>query len=401
MTQSKQSITTSLFRDVLGLFPTGVVAVTGVGDSGQPIGMILGSFVSVSLDPPLVSFLPGKSSSSWSKLARCERYCINVLGSNQEDVCRALASKSPDKFDGIAYSESDWGNPMIVGSLAYIHCKRETVHDEGDHEIVICEVEDLAASAPGTPLLFYRGGFGTFTSQSLVNGGSALMEKVQLLDRIRDLPEALAQELGTEVSAVALVENEVVLIGSYGRSRTVDFPTRVGQYLPFIPPIGGVFASWGDGALKDAWLNNSGTDGSTERNAAMNSISNIRRRGYALGMGHNRSLAWEQAAYFRSVGDPQISAAELCRRIAATLEHYNPETLDASVDHEFHFAQAPIFDAQSQVQLALTLWGPPGKMPAEEVGKWSSKVLETALRATQRIGGVEPENTWAATSTKL
>ncbi|MCT4333139.1 flavin reductase [Paracoccus sp. YLB-12] len=384
------AVTSSQFRDVLGNFPTGVVAVTGIDDAGQPIGMILGSFGSVSLDPPLVSFMPAKSSSSWARLAGCKHYCINILGASQEDICRVLASKSADKFQDVAFTASSCGDPMIIGSLAHIHCRPVTVHDAGDHDIVVCQVDDLSAASPGTPLLFYRGGFGTFTSQSLLSSETALMDKVRLLDRIRDLPESLAQELDTEVSAVALFNEEIVLIGSYGRSRAVDFPSRVGQHLPFMPPIGGVFASWCSPELQAMWLANAGAAGSPERAVATDTIKQIRRRGFAMGLGHEHSLAWEQAAYWKSAGDPKVTSAELRRRIAATLHHYNPASLCDAEEHEFHFAQAPIFDAQSEVQLALTLWGPPGSMPVKNINVWTARLLDATKLATERIGGTAP-----------
>lgn len=391
MTHQSSAIKPAHFRDVLGQYPTGVVAVTALDDAGNPLGMILGSFGSVSLDPPLISFMPGKSSSSWAHLARCDRYCINVLGAHQEDVCRALASKQPDKFAGVAWTASPCGAPVIIGSLAYIHCVREAVHDAGDHHIAVCRVEALTTGAPGTPLLFYRGGYGTFTAQSLLSSEAELMAKVRLLDRIRDLPETLARDLGTEVSAVALVKSEVVLIGSFGRSRAVDFPSRVGQYLPFMPPIGGVFAAWGSWQLRDAWLANAGGEDSAAHACAAESIVQIRRRGYALGMGHAHSLEWERAAYLKSVGDAQISAAELCRRIRATLKHYNPPPLDSGIEHEFHFAQAPIFDAEGDVALALTLWGPHETMPVDQIRTWSAQLLDTASSSSLRIGDAAPD----------
>ncbi|MDP0926180.1 flavin reductase family protein [Paracoccus onubensis] len=169
MSDHNSNITSGLFREVLGQYPTGVVAVTGLGGDGQPVGMILGSFSSVSLEPPLVSFMPGKASSSWSRLASLRRYCINILGADQEDICRTLTSKSPDRFRKLPWASSARGNPMIAGSLAYIGCRREAVLDAGDHQIVLCRVETLSAGALGTPLLFYRGGYGTFTDQSPVD----------------------------------------------------------------------------------------------------------------------------------------------------------------------------------------------------------------------------------------
>lgn len=386
MTDHGSAIQPAHFRDVLGQYPTGVVAVTALDDSGGPLGMILGSFGSVSLDPPLVSFMPGKSSSSWARLAGCERYCINVLGADQEDVCRGLTSKQPDKFTDVAWTARPGEAPEITGSLAYIHCLRDMIHDAGDHHITICRVERLAMGSPGTPLLFYRGGYGTFTAQSLLSSETELMAKVRLLDRIRDLPEGLARDLGTEVSAVALVKNEVVLIGSFGRSLVVDFPSRVGQYLPFMPPIGGVFAAWGPPQLRDAWMANAGTQDSVAYRCARDSIVQIRRRGYALGLGHEHSLEWERAAYCKSIGDARITTAELRRRIAASLDHYNPPPLDGVAAHEFHFAQAPIFDAKGEVSLALTLWGPLDTMQADQVRAWSARLLDIASQASLRIG---------------
>ena len=56
------------FRTVLGHFPTGVTVVAGTDDTGAH-GLAIGSFFSISLDPPLVGFCVGESSQSWAKVA--------------------------------------------------------------------------------------------------------------------------------------------------------------------------------------------------------------------------------------------------------------------------------------------------------------------------------------------
>jgi 3-hydroxy-9,10-secoandrosta-1,3,5(10)-triene-9,17-dione monooxygenase reductase component len=56
------------FRTVLGHFPTGVTIVTGL-DGDAPVGFTIGSFTSVSLDPPLVGFLPQINSDTWAAMA--------------------------------------------------------------------------------------------------------------------------------------------------------------------------------------------------------------------------------------------------------------------------------------------------------------------------------------------
>ncbi|GAA0951296.1 flavin reductase family protein [Actinocorallia libanotica] len=160
--QGAGTVESSRFRQVLGRYPTGVVVVTALDETGTAIGMVVGSFTSVSLDPPLVAFLPDKGSSSWRALrASGDRFCVNVLSADQEDVCRAVATRKTDKFHDIGWRPSPAGNPVIDGAAAWIDCVTEQVHDAGDHHIVVGRVLVLDAG-DGDPLLFYRGGYGSF-----------------------------------------------------------------------------------------------------------------------------------------------------------------------------------------------------------------------------------------------
>ena len=83
------------YRQVLGHFPTGVTVITAMND-GVPVGMAIGSFASLSLDPPQVLFCAGQSSSSWPKVRAAGSFCVNLLAEDQEDVCRVFASKAED-----------------------------------------------------------------------------------------------------------------------------------------------------------------------------------------------------------------------------------------------------------------------------------------------------------------
>lgn len=147
------------FRQVLGHFPTGVCVVSAI-EGGTPVGMAIGSFFSVSLDPPLVGFCAGRSSSTWPRLRAAGGFCINVLADDQEGVSRVFASKDPDKFAGIGWEPSPLGSPRIDGALAWIDCALETTHEAGDHDIAIGAVHDLAVAREGNPLVFFRGGYG-------------------------------------------------------------------------------------------------------------------------------------------------------------------------------------------------------------------------------------------------
>lgn len=155
------SIDPNEFRRVLGHFPTGVTVVTGIDDDG-PIGMAIGSFVSVSLDPPLVGFLPQVESSTWKRLKETGCFCVNVLGEDQKDVCGVFASKSDDKFAGIDWTTEVTGAPVIPGSIAWIDCETHAVHDGGDHDIVVGMVKALGTVGSTGPLLFFQGGYGRY-----------------------------------------------------------------------------------------------------------------------------------------------------------------------------------------------------------------------------------------------
>ena len=88
------SFDSSRFRQVLGHVPTSVVVVTGITPSGDPSGLTIGSFTSVSLDPPLVGFLPGFNSKSWPEIAASGSFCVNILGADQADICWRFAKES-------------------------------------------------------------------------------------------------------------------------------------------------------------------------------------------------------------------------------------------------------------------------------------------------------------------
>lgn len=149
------------YRQVLGHFPTGVTVVTAVHE-GEPIGLAVGSFASLSLEPPQVLFCAGAQSSTWPRIREVGSFCVNILADDQEDVCRAFAGPAGNKFEGIGWKHSGNGSPLLSGVLAYIDCSVAQVVTSGDHDIVIGGVHDLEVLHEGGPLLFFRGGYGRF-----------------------------------------------------------------------------------------------------------------------------------------------------------------------------------------------------------------------------------------------
>ena len=152
------------YRRVLGHFPTGVTVVTAATGNG-PIGVAIGSFASISLDPPLVGFFLGTSSSSGAGIEEAGHFCVNVLTSDQLELCGLMASKSPDKFVGVETTDApSSGAPVLPGVHAMIDCSLESVIELGDHNLIVGRVQHLHADIDGDsePMVFHKGQYGTF-----------------------------------------------------------------------------------------------------------------------------------------------------------------------------------------------------------------------------------------------
>ncbi|WP_167042331.1 flavin reductase family protein [Salinibacterium sp. ZJ454] len=143
------------FREVLGNWPSGVVVITTTVD-GEPVGMAMNSFSSVSLDPALVGFFPAKSSSTWPGMRRAGRFCVNVLASHHEAISRSFARKGINRFDGVAWHDGLAG-PCLEEAVAWIECELFDEVDTGDHTLVLGRVLQIDAAGDGQPLVFHRG----------------------------------------------------------------------------------------------------------------------------------------------------------------------------------------------------------------------------------------------------
>jgi flavin reductase (DIM6/NTAB) family NADH-FMN oxidoreductase RutF len=147
------------FRSVLSVYPTGVCVVAAQAPGGRAHAMVVGSFSSISLDPPLVGFFPAKSSSSWPEIGKVGRFCVNVLGSDQIDYCQRFATSSPDKFLGLSHRSSPNGQPILDDVLAWMDCTTDSIHEIGDHLLVVGRIEELEKERNALPLLFFSGGY--------------------------------------------------------------------------------------------------------------------------------------------------------------------------------------------------------------------------------------------------
>ncbi|CAM3348859.1 flavin reductase family protein [Nocardioides dubius] len=146
------------FRDALGRFCSGVVIVTAI-DDGVPVGMTVGSFTSISLDPPLVGFFAGRTSSTLPQLTRAGRLCVNVLAESQGELARQFARSGTDRFAGVGWTAGTNGAPRLSGAHAWIDGSLTLDQPIGDHDLVVCRVEGLTVPEHNEPLVFHRSEF--------------------------------------------------------------------------------------------------------------------------------------------------------------------------------------------------------------------------------------------------
>ena len=159
------------FRTVLSHFPTGVTIVSGMHE-GEPVGFTIGSFTSVSLDPPLVGFLPQTDSETWEAMSTGGSFCVNVLAREQADLCWTFAKSGndADRFTDVEWHPAPTGSPIIDRAVAWIDCTVEHVYEMGDHYFVLGRVVSLEADADHDgvgpfPLLFFKGTLGGFDAE--------------------------------------------------------------------------------------------------------------------------------------------------------------------------------------------------------------------------------------------
>ena len=154
------------FRHVLGHFPTGVTVVTTAGEpgAGRPGGVTIGSFTSISLDPPLVGFYIGTDAGTRAAVEAAGHFCVNILADDQQQLSNRMASKADDKFEGLDYALSETGSPVLPDVLGVIDCRVHEVVEAGDHDLIIGRVLSLSVLREASPLLFFKGQYGSFTT---------------------------------------------------------------------------------------------------------------------------------------------------------------------------------------------------------------------------------------------
>lgn len=351
------------FRQVLGRYPTGVALISSMEEDGTPIGMVVGTFTSVSLDPPLVAFLPAKTSTSWPRIQATGVFAVNVLGASQEDICRAFSSKTGSKYERVVWHPSESGTPFLDKAVARLDCTIENVMDAGDHEIVLGRVKTMDVASMDLPLLFLQGGYGGFTPHSMAVAGPDLASELTIVDKARPQMEALAAKLGCDCLIGGKVRDEFILLASAGPGKTDWLSSIVGQRVPAAAPFGRTAMAWADETDIERWIEASETMGRFEAHAM---LDGIRARGYSITVGDGEFSPSTQDADARGYVDP------------------GAEAIGSFQGQKVTSIAAPVLSPDGTAVLVLSLYGLPSDLDAEAVQRCTKELLA----ATQRIASL-------------
>lgn len=147
------------FRGIMGNYPTGVTVITTKSPEGEPVGLTVNSFTSVSMDPMLISWSIDKNVTTHDIFKDQQSFAVHVLAHDQGDLCMLFATKGTERFSQIEWKNSANDLPVIAGYSGLLECRVYKTVDAGDHTMLIGEVIH-ADNKETEPLLYHQRNFG-------------------------------------------------------------------------------------------------------------------------------------------------------------------------------------------------------------------------------------------------
>jgi flavin reductase (DIM6/NTAB) family NADH-FMN oxidoreductase RutF len=137
-----------------------VCIITCRSAEGALTGITANSFNSVSLDPPLILFSVRRSAVAAAAFTTASAFAVNILSQRQKRLSQQFARWTADQWAGVSHRNWVTGSPIIDGALANFDCCVESVHEGGDHWIILGRVLKWDSAEERAPLLFFRGEYG-------------------------------------------------------------------------------------------------------------------------------------------------------------------------------------------------------------------------------------------------
>ncbi len=391
-TTESRALDPAQYREVMGHYPTGVTVVTGTSSDGEPVGMVVGTFTAVSLDPPLVAFMPTTTSGTYGLMRDSAAYCINVLAHDQLDLCRLMAVPRPGKFDDVDWALSPHGAPTLKDAVAHIHCRPHDVVTAGDHFIVLCEVEAMEVNRPVTPLLFFQGGYGGFNSRGMsAKGDAELIEALRLAELARPQAERVARSLGCETGVLVAANDHELTVAATAYGGNVEAREPLGVRVPLMPPLGEAYVAWADESVVEAWLGRASSQAPEVIGKYRRRLEAVRRSGFAVSRqrddDHPRYADLAEAMREYAAGDLTPARERVVRSVIAESSPFF-ETIDIEDGETYDLGAivVPVLGPDGRTALCLRASQLPSSASAQTVREWVAMLTSAASEIADRLG---------------
>ena len=391
------TIDAALLRETLGHYPTGVAVVTAISDDAKPAGMVVGTFTSVSLDPPLVAFFPTRNSGSFAYVRRAQSFCINVLASDQEPICRQLAAGGADKFAGTPWHPAPMGAPILADAVSWVECTFEEIREAGDHFIVLGRVQHLGVQRSTLPLLFFQGGYGRFAPGSFIaTPDPELIQATSMAESIRSRVEQLSARFGLDCSVLAQIRQDGVQVLIAG-PESLPRSDPLGHRTPIVPPLGAAFFVEASDAEVNEWLARCPADRQGTVALCHALLQRLRQQGYSLLLSDPSVLQRHRAAVSAFDQTDRLPRHERAVQQATSelLDLYDPE-LEPGRSYDVESIVVPVSTPAGNPRIAVRLTGFAAPVSAERIQDMVHGLQEVAASASH----VQQANAGTANGTR-
>lgn len=376
------------WRTVLGEYPTGVAVITATHEEFGPVGMVVGTFSAVSENPPVVSFMPASASWSFARIAESGRFMVSILGSEHEDFCRRFASGSGERFTDADFETSDSGLRRVRNALAWFDADIADIIAAGDHSIVLGNVREygVGGGAAGLPLIFLRGGYGSFAPPQVAFSPTELGSRLRMAEAAGPIIDALVADGDMDCALATVAHDAVVVVASENLRDGRGLSTMMGLSFPFAAPLSPALAAWSTPEREKGWIESARhLLGVVDRPLLAHLVAQVRDRGYAVSMGESMRGAFD-LVISESPTD-RVALADLWKNVQR--EHV-AASANADWWREVCAIHVPVFGADGQACMELVV----GSLPPFADEAAFNQIVDRALAAgrslTATVGGVPP-----------
>ncbi|GAA1779416.1 flavin reductase [Leucobacter iarius] len=372
------------WRTVLGEYPTGVAAVTSRDADGADVGLVVGTFMAVSESPRLIGFMTQTNSRRAALIKEQGTFCANVLGYGHEELSRGIASGDPAAMARGRWQRTPLGNVRLADAIAWFEGRIVQVVPAGDHEIIIAEAGELGVGDgdSGLPLLFLRGGYGSFTVPNRDFSVPAFASRMRVAGTIGQVVGELAEVTGTECLLTTAVNDSVIVLSQAGALPGRPADGIVGMVFPFAAPIATVFAAWGSDERRKVWHEHARhLLGRVDRPLLQRLLESVRLRGYAISTGDTMAERFDRIA-----DDPDSTRAELAELWAGVVRDIEGALEPEARCVDVSSLQFPVFNAIGEVEFELVVSGVSPDSQSADFARVVERAREAADRLTELVG---------------